>query len=172
MSGKDERKESIWIVRICACGQKYWVTSRDEQTVCHSCEGVRLLNERQAGRMQERRGEARNRYPYLRIPTHISPIDRMMLEQGSEPTIRKYKRLWSRRTETGSMDVLLIDAADRVFKYIHIGPTGFIDCEEEVEPMIQIVPYTALEEVGDWVTSLEEAADRIRLARLDRLIGR
>lgn len=142
-----------------------------KQLVCHSCKlRVERTMSRVATRQEERRVEVRNRYPYLRIPTQLPPTDRVMFEYGSEAIIRKYKRLWSRRTETGSMDVLLIDAANRVFRYIHIQSLGAIDFEEDVEPMIQLVPYTVLELGEHQVTSLEQAVDRIRLRRLDRLI--
>ena len=143
-----------------------------KQLVCHSC---KLRTEgtmsRVAARQEERRLEVRNRYPYLTIPIRLPPIDRVMFEQGSESVIRKYKRLWSRRTETGSMDVLLIDAANRVFRYIHIQSLGAIDYEEDVEPMIQIVPTMAPEEIGNRITSPAEAADLIRLRRIDRLVN-
>lgn len=163
LSGKDERKKSEWVVRRCACGQKYWVNSYSNQMVCHTCRGRQ--------QREERREEVRNRYPYLHIPHRISPIDREMLERGSEDVILKYKRLWSQRTETGSMDVLLIDAANRVFKYIHVSPMGIVDFDETVEPMIQIVPTIAPGEVGDRITSPEEAADLIRHRRIDRLVN-
>lgn len=163
LSGKDERKESVWVPRKCACGQEYWVNSYSNQMVCHTCRGRQQREERREG--------VQNRYPYLHIPHRISPIDREMLERGSEDMMRKYKRLWSRRTETGSMDVLLIDAAERVFKYIHINPMGIVDFDETIEPMIQIVPTMAPEDIGYRITSPEEASDLIRHIRIDRLVN-
>jgi len=68
----------------------------------------------------------------------MSPMDRALLEKGDEDTIRKFKRLYSSPTPTGSLDVLMIDYFGFVIGYIHIGPNQMVDFQAEIKPKVSI----------------------------------
>ena len=134
MSGRNERKglksSNNWEFRNCRCGQRFSVLQSNERVICYTCD----YKERRIRLVQA----TKRRYPYLRIPDMIKPMDKEMMEIGNDMTIREYCRMWAERTETGSFDMLVIDAARRVHKYLHMDPNHVVDYERYINPPVQL----------------------------------
>lgn len=156
MSGKNERPHSRgvwpieWDARVCACGQRYRARISEYRFLCYTCE--RNNNQIRLDR------ETQLRYPRLVIPVTITPMDRAMMEMGDDATIRRYCRIWARRTATGSFDMLVIDVARRAHKYMHMSPSYEIDFETYLSPA-----YDLSDDYREEDAVLDIRADRLEL---------